>query len=187
MNISNLNLEELIELRANFLREGIDTKNISLMIDCKEAEYVIGIKEDVSGTGGPGGAAGAASIGIGGGGVAYGNAAIGGMGAVVSAQPSNNTGVTTEPGYTMGGGKSGSGDIGVPYNTGGNKVFQKIKVDNRKGTNRRRKNKVLAGLKSALMSRKDFMAGQGEAKPKKLMSFDTFSKDELEKVTRVKQ
>jgi hypothetical protein len=65
------------------------------------------------------------------------------MGSVVSPQPSMFAGVTTEPGYSDGGGKVGSGDISVPYNPGGRKkVFQKISADNRKGTNKRRKNKI---------------------------------------------
>jgi hypothetical protein len=124
---------------------------------------------------------------MGGGGVAYSNAATGGMGAVVAAQPSTNTGVTTEPGYSSGGGKTGSGDVSVPYNTGGTKVFQKVPIDNRKGSNKRRKNKILAGLKSVFSNRQDFTAGQGKEKPSKLMSFDSFSKEELNKVTHNKQ
>jgi hypothetical protein len=187
MNIQNLTLEQLIELRGNLVREGKDSSEISFLIDCKESEYLFSLFEDVSGTGGPAGSAGAATIGIGGGGVAYGNAAFGGMGAVVSAQPSNNTGVTTEPGYTAGGGKTGSGDVSVPYNTGGTKMFQKIPVDNRKGSNKRRKNKMLAQLKGALLNRQDFTKGQGDSKPKKLMNFDSFSKDDLNKIKKVNQ
>jgi len=105
----------------------------------------------------------------------------------VAAQPSNNTGVTTEPGYTAGGGKTGSGDISMPYNAGGTKMFQKAPVDNRRGTNKGRKNKVLAGLKSVFANRQDFTAGQAKDKPKRVMNFDSFSKDELNKVTHNKQ
>jgi hypothetical protein len=43
---------------------------------------------------------------------AYSGASIAGMGAVVSAQPSSQAGVTTDPGYASGGGSTGSGDIG---------------------------------------------------------------------------
>jgi hypothetical protein len=182
MKLENLNIEQLAELRTSMLLENKDVSNINSLIDIKESEYVNTLFED-----GPGGAAAAASTGIGGGGVAYSNAATGGMGAVVAAQPSNNTGVTTEPGYTSGGGKTGSGDISMPYNAGGTKMFQKAPVDNRRGTNKRRKNKVLAGLKSVFANRQDFTAGQGKDKPSKLMNFDSFSKDELAKVTKVKQ
>jgi hypothetical protein len=45
---------------------------------------------------------------------------------------------------------------------------------------------MLNNLKS-IVSRQDFTAGQGSDKPKRLMSFDSFSKDELNKVTKVKQ
>jgi hypothetical protein len=186
MEITNLNIEELVELRTKMILEGKDVSQINFLIDCKESEYLNYLFEDGA-TGGPSGAAGAASIGMGGGGVAYGNAAIGGMGAVVAAQPSNNAGVTTEPGYSAGGGKTGSGDIGVPYNAGGTKVFQKMPVDNRKGSNKRRKNKILAGLKSVFANRQDFTSGQGKDKPKRVMNFDNFTKDELSKVTRNKQ
>ncbi len=186
MNIKNLNLEELIELRGQLVREGKDSSEISFLIDCKESEYVFSLFEDVSGTGGPSGAIGSSTIGIGGGGVAYSNAAIGGMGSVTAAQPSNNTGVTTDPGYSTVGGKTGT-DIGVPYNAGGTKMFQKVPVDNRKGSNKRRKNKVLAGLKSIFANRQDFMAGQGKDRPSKLMNFDSFSKGDLNKVTKVNQ
>ena len=186
MNIQDLNLEQLIELRGKLVREGKDSSRVSFLIDCKESEYVFSILEDVSGTGGPSGALGASTIGIGGGGVAYGNASISGMGQSVSAQPSSNAGVTIDTGYTAGGGKSGT-DISVPYNTGGTKVFQKVPVDNRKGSNKRRKNKMLAQLKGALLNRQDFTKGQGEARPKKVMNFDSFSKDDLNKVTKVNQ
>jgi hypothetical protein len=182
MKFENLNIEELVELRTSMILEGKDVTSLSFLIDCKESEYLSSLFED-----GPGGAAAAASIGMGGGGVAYSNAAIGGMGGVVAAQPSNNTGVTTEPGYTAGGGKTGSGDISIPYNAGGTKMFQKAPVDNRRGTNKRRKNKVLAGLKSVFANRQDFTAGQGKDKPKRVMNFDSFSKDELNKVTHNKQ
>jgi len=42
---------------------------------------------------------------------AYSGGSVAGMGAVVSAQPSAQSGVTTEPGYSSGGGSTGSGDI----------------------------------------------------------------------------
>ncbi len=187
MNYKNFSLQELFDIRHNMILEGKNTDDVSAWINFKEDEYINSILEDTSGTGGPAGAAGAATTGIGGGGVAYGNAAYGGMGAVVSSQPSNSAGVTTDPGYTLTGGKIGSGDVAVPYNTGGTKVFQKVPVDNRKGNSKRRKNKMLAQLKGALLKRQDFTAGQGQSKPKKLMNFDSFSKGELNKVTKVDQ
>ena len=186
--MENLNLEQLVKLRTKMILEGKDIKNINYLIESKEEEYSTYITEDVSGTGGPSGAVTSSATGVGGGGVAYSNANIGGMGAVVSPQPSSFAGVTTEPGYSAGGGKSGSGDIGVPYNAGGKKVFQKVSSDNRRGSNRRRKNKVLAGLKQALGKKLDFTYGEGGSpKGGKIMSFDNFKKDNLSKVTKVSQ
>jgi hypothetical protein len=182
-----LNLEELFTLRSNMLLEGKDISNISNIILEREQDYVNYLNEDTA-TGGPSGAAGAATVGYGGGGVGYSNATTAGMGAVVSPQPSMFAGVTTEPGYSAGGGSVGSGDISVPYNPGGRKkVFQKIPVDNRKGTNKRRKNKMIQGLKNIFSQKQDYTAGQGGSKPSKIMNFDKFSKDDLNKVTRVKQ
>ena len=171
MELNNLNIEELSELRTKLLLEGKDTNHISLLIDCKESEYIFSILEDDTG----------------GSGVALANGSISGMGAVVSPQPSSFAGVTSEPGYSAGGGSAGSGDIGVPFNANGKGVFQKVKVDNRHGSSKRRKNKLLAGLKSVFANRQDFTAGQGKDKPKKIMSFDSFSKNDFNKVTHVKQ
>ena len=139
--MKNFTLEQLVQLRTKMILEKKDINSINLLIESKELEYSEYIKEDGA-TGGPSGSVNAASVGYGGGGVAYANAATGGMGAVTAAQPANTAGVTTEPGYTAGGGKTGS-DIGVPYNAGGTKVFQKVPADNRTGasSNRRRKNK----------------------------------------------
>jgi hypothetical protein len=174
MNLSKLNIEQLVKLRTNLILEGKDISDINLLIDRKEAEYINYIFEDGA-TGGPAGSAGAASIGIGGGGVAFSNASTSGMGDVISSQPSNNTGVTTEPGYTNGGGKTGSGDVSSNL---------RRKVDNRKGTSKRRKNKILAGLKSALSNRQDFTAGQGKDRPKRVMNFDNFTKDQTNVVKK---
>jgi hypothetical protein len=184
MNIDDLNIEQLVEIRTKMILEGADTTDINFLIDIKESEYTTSIYED-SGTGGPGAAA--ASSGVGGGGVAYANGSVAGMGPVVSSQPSVNAGVTTDPAYGQGGGKSGSGDIGVPYNAGGKKVFQKQPVDNLKGSNKRRKNKMLAGLRSVFANRQDWTASQGKPKAGKIMNFDNFSKDNFSKVTRVNQ
>lgn len=188
MNIYKLSLPQLFDLRGQMISEGLDTDPISNLIQMREQEYIDSIYEDVSGTGGPAGSAGAASIGMGGGGVGYANAAIGGMGAVTAAQPSIYAGSTMEPGFSAGGGRTGSGDVSVPYNTGGNKVFQKIAApDNRKGSNKRRKNKILQGLKNIFSQKQDYTSGQGKSKPGKIMNFDSFSKDDLNKVTKVKQ
>lgn len=184
MRYDNYSTEELYNLRSQMVLNNQDTSELNFLIDCRESEYYFSVLEDTSATGGPAGSVGAV---VGGGGVAYANAAIGGMGAVTSAEPSNFAGATSDPSFTAGGGKEGSGDLSVGYNTGGTKVFQKIPVDNRKGSNKRRKNQLLAGLKRNLVSRQDFTAGQGEVKAKRVMDFDSFSKGELSKVTKVKK
>lgn len=185
MDISNMSLQNLCEMRGQLTLEGLDTDLISEIILEKEKNYIQSVLED-----GPGGAAAAASIGIGGGGVAMANASIGGMGAVTSSQPSAYAGSTTEPAFSAGGGKSGSGDISVPYNPGGRKkVFQKMSapLTDRRGSNKRRKNKILRGLKDIFSQKQDFTSGQGGIKKSKVMNFDQFDKENLSKVTKVKQ
>lgn len=184
MRYDNLSTEELYELRSNMVLNNKDTSELNLLIDCRESEYYFSVLEDTSATGGPAGSVGAV---VGGGGVAFGNAATGGMGAVTAAQPSNFAGTTSDPSFTAGGGKEGSGDTGFAYNAGGTKVFQKIPVDNRKGNKDRRKNRAVAAMKQTVMSRQDFTAGQGGVRPKKVMDFDSFSKEDLNKVTKVNQ
>ena len=38
---------------------------------------------------------------------------------------------------------------------------------------------MLAQLKGAILNRQDFTKGQGESKPKKVMNFDSFSKEDF--------
>jgi hypothetical protein len=185
MNIEQMSLEQLCELRGHLLSEGLNVDLLSEMIIYKEKSYVDSILED-----GPGGAAAAASIGVGGGGVGYANASIGGMGAVVSAQPSTFAGSTTGTAFTAGGGTVGSGDVSVPYNPGGRKkVFQKLAapLSDRRGTNKRRKNKILRGLKDIFSRKQDYTSNQGGVKKSKVMSFDQFDKEKITQVTKVKQ
>jgi hypothetical protein len=185
MNISNMSLEQLFELRSQYYLEGITDENLDELIFLKERNYIDSIYED-----GPGGAAAAANIGIGGGGVALANASIGGMGSVVSSQPSSFAGATTEPNFSAGGGKVGSGDVSVPYNPGGKKkVFQKLAapMSDRRGTSKRRKNKILKNLKNIFANKQDFTADQSKVKKSNIMDFDKFSKDQFSKVTKLDQ
>jgi len=185
MTLTDLCLDELYRIKNLLEKTNQDLESIEDLIFSKELDYLDGINED-----GPGGAAAAASIGTGGGGVAYANASIGGMGAVSSPQPSQFAGSTIEPAYSAGGGKIGSGDISAPYNPGGRKkMFQKIpsNMDNRKGSSKRRRNKLLQGLKNVLSQRQDYTAGQSGVKKGKIMNFDQFEKGEFNRVTKVKQ
>jgi hypothetical protein len=185
MNTNNLSLEELFELRSVLLKKGIEDEKLDEMILLKERDYIEYIYED-----GPGGAAAAASIGVGGIGVGYSSAAIAGSGDIRASQPSIYAGSTTGDAYTKGGGFDGSGDVSVPYNPSGRKkVFQKLSapMSDRRGTSKRRKNKVLKNLKNIFANRQDFTDNQGEVKKSNIMDFDKFSKDQFSKVTKVEK
>ncbi len=110
-----------------------------------------------------------------------------GMGAIVSAQPSSLAGVTSG----QGGGTVGSGDISVPFNPGGGaKMSQKIPAMGynhgpRTGKKSRVKKLDLRQIRNSLKNRKDFTHGQTSGK--KVMSFDSFKKDDVNKITKLKE
>lgn len=108
-----------------------------------------------------------------------------GMGDVISAQPSTNAGSLSGPSWSDGGGSIGSGDIGVPINLGSrNSTTQRIKSPLGRnhgastGKKSRKKKLDLKGIRTALKSR---------GRSGKILSFDKFSKDLLNTVTRVKE
>lgn len=151
-------------------------------------DYELFLVEDTSATGGPAGAltgGGAVSSG----GVAYSNASMSGMGPVISAQPSSFTGSTTGNAYKAGGGSDGSGDIGFPFPASGGKFpYQKVPMGKshgpRTGKKSRQKRLDIKALKSTFSKKQDFTHGQ--TKGKRIMSFDDFDKDKINKVTKVK-
>jgi hypothetical protein len=173
MDLTKLNIVELVKLRTKLLLEGKDTSELNILIDNKESEYIKLINEEEDDAGSVG------SIGV--------SLNGGGMGPVISSQPSNYAGVACEPGYSDGGGTIGSGDVSAPYHLNGHKTFQKVPLDNRKGNSKRRKNKILSGLKNTIANRKDFLSGQDKDRPKKVMNFNDFNKEDINKVTKVKQ
>jgi hypothetical protein len=115
---------------------------------------------------------------------------VGGMGAVVNAQPSGLAGQTIGTSWASGGGKAGSGDVSVPYNpSGSNRMFQKIPVMGsnhgaRTGKKSREKKLDLKALKSVFAKRQDFTAGQTKNGEKKVMSFDDFKKDDINTIKK---
>ncbi len=116
---------------------------------------------------------------------ATGGVAVGGMGAVVSAQPSGLAGATIGTNWASGGGTVGSGDISVPYNpSGANRVFQKLPAPMgkehgpRTGKKSRQKKLDLKALRDVFAKRQDFTAGQGES-TKKVMNFNNFLKNDF--------
>jgi len=138
----------------------------SMMVD----QYVPSeTNEDTSATGGP---------------------AVGGMGAVVSANPSSLAGSTIGTSWSSGGGTTGSGDVGVPYNAGG-PAMQKVPVPMGKGhgalTGKKSRVKKLdmKALKDIFSKRQDYTSGEGNAdRPSKVMSFDAFQKDDVNVVKK---
>lgn len=123
------------------------------------------LKEDTSATGG--------SIGSMSGGDVFGSGtSISGMGSVVNSQPSSFPGALNGNDWINGGGSEGSGDISVPYNpSGGNRMFQKLP----------------APLSNKKKIKKDKHKNINLPKSQKLMKFSDFTKDEMNKVTRVKE
>lgn len=158
-------LKEKMELENLSLEEGY----IKLCEKISQKEIMI---EDTSATGGPAGS-------------------VGGMGAVVNAQPSGLAGATIGTSWASHGGTTGSGDISVPYNpSGSNRVFQKIPAPMgsnhgaRTGKKSREKKLDLKALKDVFAKRQDFTAGQSKNGEKKVMSFDNFQKSDINTIKK---
>ena len=122
---------------------------------------------------------------------ATGGLAVGGMGAVVSAQPSGLAGATIGTNWSSSGGTEGSGDISAQYNPGGldHKLQQKIPMSKghgpRTGKKSREKKLDLKEIKNVLSKRQDYAKGSSKASDeKKIMSFDDFEKSEINRVKK---
>jgi hypothetical protein len=165
--MEKLNLIELYKIKSRMIKEGLinDMMYHEIVEAIQNKENMI--LEDTSATGGP--------------------AVSGGMGAVVSAQPSGLAGATIGPNWASGGGTTGSGDISVPYNpSGANRVFQKIPAPMgknhgpRTGKKSRVKKLDLKSLRDVFAKRQDFTDGQGETKgKKKVLDFNDFLKNDF--------
>lgn len=147
-------------------------KRIPQLIHSEMVEQYIPseMNEDTSATGGP---------------------AVGGMGAVVSANPSSFAGSTIGTSWSSGGGTIGSGDVGVPYNAGGKGAQMKVPIPMGKehGAKTGKKSRVkkldMKALKDIFAKRQDYTAGEGNAdRPSKVMSFDAFQKDAINTVKK---
>jgi hypothetical protein len=159
---------ELWGIKKRLINEGYDDKELlNLVIETIKIKEQ-SLLEDTSATGGP---------------------SVGGMGAVVSAQPSGLAGTTIGTGWASGGGTTGSGDISVPYNpSGSNRVFQKLQAPQmgkehgpRTGKKSRQKRLDLKALKNIFSKRQDYTSGEGEVKTKskKVMDFNDFFKSDF--------
>ena len=120
---------------------------------------------------------------------ATGGLSIGGMGAVVSAQPSGLAGATIGTNWASQGGTTGSGDVSVPYNpSGANRVFHQVPMGKghgpRTGKKSREKKIDLKALRDMFNKRKSTDStfnGNGE---KKVMDFNDFQKDTMNTIKK---
>lgn len=170
--MKNLPIVELYLIKNRLIKEGMQED--PLMFDVMDAiEYKeLMIIEDTSATGGP--------------------CVSGGMGAVVSSQPSGLAGATIGTNWSSGGGTIGSGDVSIPYNpSGGNRMSQKIPMQmgtshgSRTGKKSRKKRmtmKTLQQLKNTFSQKQDYTK-TGEPKSK-VMSFDDFQKADINKIKK---
>jgi hypothetical protein len=115
----------------------------------------------------------------------------GGMGAVVSSQPSGLAGQTIGQNWASGG-SDGSGDIGVPYNpSGSNRVFQKIPAPMSKGhgprTGKKSREKKLdmKALKVAFDKRGSF--NKPKDRKGSVMNFDDFAKKNITSIKKISE
>jgi hypothetical protein len=162
--MKELNLIELYKMKKRILETKYSDKELldSILEAISYKENLI--KEDTSATGGP--------------------AVSGGMGAVVSAQPSGLAGTTIGQDWASGGGTVGSGDIGVPYNpSGSNRTFQTIpgkRKSREHGGKKGKKTRPKIDLKAL---KADFDKKQAEEeggeKPKKVVNFNDFLKNDF--------
>ena len=165
--MKEMSLYQLYSIREKMEQEN-DSNSKNYIKLCEEISNIEKTMEDTSATGGPAGS----------------------VGAVVSAQPSGLAGATIGTNWASGGGTVGSGDISVPYNPGGaNRMQQKIPVMGsnhgaRTGKKSREKKLDIKALRDVFARRQDFTAGQTRSGEKKVMSFDNFKKDDVNKIKK---
>ncbi len=175
--MEHFSLMELWSIKKRMIEEKFEDKELfNLVLETIKVKEQL-ILEDTSATGGPAGS-------------------VGGMGAVVSAQPSGLAGTTIGTGWASGGGTIGSGDISVPYNpSGSNRVFQKLQSPMgkdhgpRTGKKSRVKKLDLKALKDIFSKRQDFTSGEGEREQGikgkgKVMNFNNFFKSDFNTIKK---
>lgn len=127
---------------------------------------------------------------------ATGGPSVGGMGAVVNAQPSGLAGQTIGTSWASGGGQAGSGDISFGYNpSGSSRMQQKIPVMGsnhgaRTGKKSRQKKLNMKALKDIFAKRQDYTAGEGDTdkkeKKSRVMDFNDFLKNDFTTIKKWK-
>ena len=169
--MKEMSLYQLYSIKEK-MEEQSDSNSKNYIKLCEEISNIEKLMEDTSATGGPGGS-------------------VGGMGAVVSAQPSGLAGQTIGTSWASGGGTEGSGDISVPYNpSGSNRMQQKIPVMGsnhgpRTGKKSREKRLDLKALRASFKKRKeDSTTNPPIPGEKKVMSFDDFEKSDINTIKK---
>ena len=165
-----MNLQQLYLIKESMEKENL-TKSSHYKKVCEKIENLYLLLEDggmTSATGGP---------------------SVGGMGAVVNSQPSGLAGATIGPNWATTGGTTGSGDVSVPYNpSGSNRVFQQMPMGKdhgpRTGKKSRTKKLDLKALKDVFAKRQDYTSGQSRSGEKKVMNFDDFKKEDINKIKK---
>jgi hypothetical protein len=171
--MENLSLMELYQMKWRMIKKNLKDDELMIEILSTIQNKENKLLEDTSATGGP---------------------SIGGMGAVVSSQPSGLAGATIGTNWASGGGTEGSGDVSIPYNPSGvNRVFQKLPMGKdhgpRTGKKSRTKKLDIKALKDIFAKRQDFTAGEAEreqgVKGKgKVMSFNNFLKNDFNTIKK---
>lgn len=170
-----MSLYQLYILKEKMEQENLSSEEGYLKL-CEKISNRESLLEDGGGTSATGGPAGS----------------VGGMGAVVNAQPSGLAGATIGTSWASHGGTTGSGDVSVPYNpSGSNRVFQKIPAPSmgsnhgaRTGKKSREKKLDMKALKNIFAKRQDFTAGQAKNGEKKVMNFDDFQKNDVNTIKK---
>ena len=181
-------IEYLVEKRSGFIKHGLDVTDINRKLRKLEDQYAKILVEDTSATGGPSGAVSGGAVGSHG--VAMANASIAGMGAVVSPQASSLAGSTMGSNFSDHGGTTGSGDVSVPFPVGGkNPMYQKLPMGkshgSRTGKKSRNKRLSLSQLRNVFSKKQDWTIGSEKKASGKVMNWDSFVRDDLNKVKRI--
>lgn len=182
-------IEQLVEKRTNSILRGLEIHALNVEINNLQHKYNQLLLEDTSATGGPAGSVTGSAVGSSG--VAMANASIAGMGAVVSPQASSFAGTTMGSNFTGGGGSVGSGDVSIPFPVGGrNPMYQKAEMGKshgaRTGKKSRQKRLSMSQLKNIFSKKQDYTVGS-EKKSPRVMNWQDFQKDDVNKIKRLKK
>jgi len=171
--MENLSLMELYQMKWRMIKENLKDDELMVEILSTIQNKENKLLEDTSATGGP---------------------SIGGMGAVVSSQPSGLAGTTIGTNWASGGGTEGSGDVSIPYNpSGSNRVFQKLPMGKDHGPRTGKKSRVkkldIKALKDIFAKRQDFTSGEGEREQSvkgkgKVLNFNNFLKNDFNTIKK---